>query len=349
MDEFQVALNNVEEWLRRMVGVCKFTRTASPEVFCSALPNHWRSNKSLPHPFTVLILYPVPDGTKVTVTAGNEENCCPDIKNNVAEVTQQMARFTDLRFVGKSGRGKNFNLTITIHGHPLKHVVTVNNIIKVTVDGPRDSRNPNRSMINDRKRPAGPLHPLQFAPFLKHPRLFPGFSPNLPTMVPHCSSFNPAILESFAAAMSIYGNQQNSVFNSNFGQFKPEVLSQWSQLSNINNPLSALNQLVQPKKAMKHEDRETPTSSTSENEAKLPKSDSTPKMKIEHNDKNKNLENTQDLIHVDVETTDDEFNLSTASTTSSSMNSHSPEGSKKEIKNAASLWRPFLDAALKST
>jgi ABC-type dipeptide/oligopeptide/nickel transport system ATPase component len=70
-----------------------------------------------------------------------------DIKNNVAEVQSQIARFSDLRIVGKSGRGKTFNLTITIHGKPMKEVTIVPNIIKVTVDGPRDSRNPNNKMI----------------------------------------------------------------------------------------------------------------------------------------------------------------------------------------------------------
>lgn len=65
-----------------------------------------RSNKSLPTPFVVIILDPIPDGTKVTVAAGNEENCCADVKNNVTEINSQIARFSDLRFVGKSGRGK---------------------------------------------------------------------------------------------------------------------------------------------------------------------------------------------------------------------------------------------------
>lgn len=59
----------------------------------------------MPTPFIVLALHPVPDGTKVIVAAGNEENCTADVKNNVAEFCSQMARFSDLRFVGKSGRG----------------------------------------------------------------------------------------------------------------------------------------------------------------------------------------------------------------------------------------------------
>lgn len=112
--------------------------------------NIFRSNKSLPHQFSVLIFYPIADGTKVSVTAGNEENSLADIKNNTTEVQSQIAKFSDLRFVGKSGRGKNFNLTITIHTKPMKEVTIVTNVIKVTVDGPRDSRNPNNKIMGKR-------------------------------------------------------------------------------------------------------------------------------------------------------------------------------------------------------
>lgn len=62
----------------------------------------------MPTPFVVLSLYPIPDGTKVSVTAGSEENNTADVKNNVSEFNGQMARFSDLRFVGKSGRGYFF-------------------------------------------------------------------------------------------------------------------------------------------------------------------------------------------------------------------------------------------------
>uniref|UniRef100_A0A914DIY4 Runt domain-containing protein n=1 Tax=Acrobeloides nanus TaxID=290746 RepID=A0A914DIY4_9BILA len=64
-----------------------------------------------------------------------------------------MARFSDLRFVGKSGRGKNFNLTITVHSTPVTQVAVVTGVIKVTVDGPRDSRNANKFIADYRKRP----------------------------------------------------------------------------------------------------------------------------------------------------------------------------------------------------
>lgn len=59
----------------------------------------------MPTPFIVLSLYPIPDGTKISIAAGSEENNTADVKNNVSEFNAQMARFSDLRFVGKSGRG----------------------------------------------------------------------------------------------------------------------------------------------------------------------------------------------------------------------------------------------------
>jgi len=84
----------------------ELVRTGSPNVVCSALPNHWRSNKSLPVTFRVVALSDVKDGTKVTVSAGNDENLCGELRNAIAYMSNGVARFTDLRFVGKSGRGK---------------------------------------------------------------------------------------------------------------------------------------------------------------------------------------------------------------------------------------------------
>lgn len=81
--------------------------TGSPNFMATVLPRHWRSNKSLPMAFTVVCLGDdVPEGTVVTVKAGNEENICAELRNNTTYVKNQVARFSDLRFVGKSGRGK---------------------------------------------------------------------------------------------------------------------------------------------------------------------------------------------------------------------------------------------------
>ena len=54
----------------------------------------------------VVALDDVKDGTVVTVRAGNDENFCGELRNNSAVMKNQVAKFNDLRFVGRSGRGE---------------------------------------------------------------------------------------------------------------------------------------------------------------------------------------------------------------------------------------------------
>lgn len=84
----------------------ELVRTGSPNIICSALPTHWRSNKTLPVAFKVVALGEVSDGTLVTIKAGNDENWCGELRNASAIMKNQVAKFNDLRFVGRSGRGK---------------------------------------------------------------------------------------------------------------------------------------------------------------------------------------------------------------------------------------------------
>ena len=83
----------------------KLAKTGNPNFVCSLLPAHWRSNKTLPVPFKVMAMSDVTDGTKVTLHAGNEENYNAELRNNTAQMKSNVARFNDLRFVGRSGRG----------------------------------------------------------------------------------------------------------------------------------------------------------------------------------------------------------------------------------------------------
>ncbi|XP_023850451.1 runt-related transcription factor 3 isoform X2 [Salvelinus sp. IW2-2015] len=117
----------------------ELVRTDSPNFLCSVLPSHWRCNKTLPVAFKVVALGDVPDGTLVTVMAGNDENFSAELRNASAVMKNQVARFNDLRFVGRSGRGKSFTLTITVFSGP-PQVATYHRAIKVTVDGPREPR-----------------------------------------------------------------------------------------------------------------------------------------------------------------------------------------------------------------
>lgn len=82
-------------------------RTGSPFLVCTILPTHWRSNKTLPVAFKVVALGEVPDGTAVTIRAGNDENYCAELRNCTALMKNQVAKFNDLRFVGRSGRGQS--------------------------------------------------------------------------------------------------------------------------------------------------------------------------------------------------------------------------------------------------
>ncbi|KAM5263549.1 runt-related transcription factor 2 isoform 2-T2 [Ctenodactylus gundi] len=127
----------------------ELVRTDSPNFLCSVLPSHWRCNKTLPVAFKVVALGEVPDGTVVTVMAGNDENYSAELRNASAVMKSQVARFNDLRFVGRSGRGKSFTLTITVFTNP-PQVATYHRAIKVTVDGPREPRR-HRQKLDDSK------------------------------------------------------------------------------------------------------------------------------------------------------------------------------------------------------
>uniref|UniRef100_A0A672QS30 Runt-related transcription factor n=1 Tax=Sinocyclocheilus grahami TaxID=75366 RepID=A0A672QS30_SINGR len=85
----------------------ELVRTDSPNFLCSVLPSHWRCNKTLPVAFKVVALGEVSDGTVVTVMAGNDENYSAELRNASGVMKNQVARFNDLRFVGRSGRGES--------------------------------------------------------------------------------------------------------------------------------------------------------------------------------------------------------------------------------------------------
>uniref|UniRef100_A0A3Q2YAR2 Runt-related transcription factor n=1 Tax=Hippocampus comes TaxID=109280 RepID=A0A3Q2YAR2_HIPCM len=99
----------------------------------------------------VVALGDVPDGTLVTVMAGNDENYSAELRNASAVMKNQVARFNDLRFVGRSGRGKSFTLTITVFTGP-PQVATYHRAIKVTVDGPREPRRHRVKMEDSQKQ-----------------------------------------------------------------------------------------------------------------------------------------------------------------------------------------------------
>ncbi|RZC40671.1 Runt domain containing protein [Asbolus verrucosus] len=154
---------SLQETLQEYHG--ELVQTGSPAVLCSVLPSHWRSNKSLPIAFKVVALDEVQDGTSVTLKAGNDENYCAELRNCTAVMKNQVAKFNDLRFVGRSGRGKSFTLTITISSAPYYQIATYSKAIKVTVDGPREPRTKSSYQYGY----GLPGMPAGFNPFLLNP------------------------------------------------------------------------------------------------------------------------------------------------------------------------------------
>ncbi|XP_015253097.1 PREDICTED: runt-related transcription factor 3-like [Cyprinodon variegatus] len=122
--------------------------TDSPNFLCSILPQHWRCNKTLPRAFTVVAVgNDVPDGVVVTVMAGNDDNCSAELRNATTTMKQGYAQFNDLRFIGRSGRGKTFTLSINVLTSP-PQIATVHRAIKITVDGPRLPRRQRQKELN---------------------------------------------------------------------------------------------------------------------------------------------------------------------------------------------------------
>lgn len=68
--------------------------------------------------------------TEVSLVACNEETGVAQLRNNKCELENGVATFDDLRFVGRSGRGKAFNVVITIHTDPVQ-IATLQEVIKV--------------------------------------------------------------------------------------------------------------------------------------------------------------------------------------------------------------------------
>ncbi|XP_044606862.2 runt-related transcription factor 1 isoform X4 [Equus asinus] len=174
----------------------ELVRTDSPNFLCSVLPTHWRCNKTLPIAFKVVALGDVPDGTLVTVMAGNDENYSAELRNATAAMKNQVARFNDLRFVGRSGRGKSFTLTITVFTNP-PQVATYQRAIKITVDGPREPRR-HRQKLDDQTKPGSLSFSERLSELEQLRRTAMRVSPHHPAPTPnpraslnHSTAFNP--------------------------------------------------------------------------------------------------------------------------------------------------------------
>ncbi|XP_057670054.1 runt-related transcription factor 3-like isoform X2 [Diorhabda carinulata] len=196
----------------------ELVRTGSPYILCTQLPTHWRSNKTLPVAFKVVAVGDIGDGTVVTVRAGNDENCCAELRNCTAVMKNQVAKFNDLRFVGRSGRGKSFSITITISTTP-PQVATYNKAIKVTVDGPREPRsktNDNPSSTTHCPSSTWPEYTNSYAPYSPQTNYDPhqdstyATHVHLPTVLPDSSS-NEYITTSLTSPPPIFNSAKSDL------------------------------------------------------------------------------------------------------------------------------------------
>ena len=80
--------------------------TDHPNIYCTPLPHHCRVNSPIHVPFLIVSTKGIPDGTVVRLSAGNKFNPIAEMKNCEALMSDNVAKFPDLRFVGRSGRGK---------------------------------------------------------------------------------------------------------------------------------------------------------------------------------------------------------------------------------------------------
>eukprot|EP00063_Salmo_salar_P091239 XP_014066074.1 PREDICTED: runt-related transcription factor 2 [Salmo salar] len=179
----------------------EFRPTDSPNFLVSSLPAHWRCNKTLPRAFTVVALGDVSDGVLVTVMAGNDENCSAELRNATTLMTSRTARFNDLRFVGRSGRGHRQKLEVGPKtglfrvAMPMQSLHPLNNITNPPTRGVCD-------LAAGFDRPFPPLSSFSSTPRMHFssfpysvtPPPPPYLPPPFPTLPPHSHSglFQPS-------------------------------------------------------------------------------------------------------------------------------------------------------------
>ncbi|XP_014670044.1 PREDICTED: runt-related transcription factor 1-like [Priapulus caudatus] len=126
---------------RRVVGAEASTRggartqRASPNrLCCCGWPSQLGFEQTLRR-FKVVALGDVADGSaRSRHQSRNDENYSPSVRNATATIKHAVAKFN------RPALRKSFNLTIIVGTCP-PQVATYQRAIKVTVDGPRESRN----------------------------------------------------------------------------------------------------------------------------------------------------------------------------------------------------------------
>lgn len=80
--------------------------TESPNIFVSILPGFTRANKYIGNYKVFITNNELPENTPVLIRAFSTKTGEGEMKNNCTIIKNGIACFEDLRFIGKSGRGK---------------------------------------------------------------------------------------------------------------------------------------------------------------------------------------------------------------------------------------------------
>lgn len=113
--------------------------TENQNIFVDILPEFARANKFIGNYKVYVRNEEVPEGMLVAIRAHSAKTGFGEMKNYRSVVTDGVACFKDLRFIGRSGRGTFFDLYFCF-GTEDNMVLTYKSAIKVTVDGPRPKR-----------------------------------------------------------------------------------------------------------------------------------------------------------------------------------------------------------------
>lgn len=103
----------------KLVSKCGFRSTSDERFLCTDLPCHIRVKIAVKVPFKLFALVPnvVPNRTKVTLTASSLHNPSAKLQNYESVMINQIAEFSKLKFLGKSGRGKDKNIDFLLFIH----------------------------------------------------------------------------------------------------------------------------------------------------------------------------------------------------------------------------------------
>lgn len=131
-----------------------FQDTKNPRFQFREMPVHWRANRVFETCFQVRCTESIPDGTAIALRAGIGASRDVRITNNTSIFQDDIATFSDMRFIDTCGTGgRFFTVEADIHCKEdgrIEHA-RIDNVIKISVDGPRKRAAKSRRLSRHRR------------------------------------------------------------------------------------------------------------------------------------------------------------------------------------------------------